>query len=348
MNKFIKKVTAVALSAVMIGGCFAGCSSSTEEAETTAEDSATATGVTYTVGICQLVQHDALDYATQGFEDKLTELAEADGNTVEYDFQNASGDSAACATIANQFVSDGVDLIMANATASLQACATATASSQIPVVGTSVTDFGTALDIDMGSTDATGINVTGSNDLAPLAKQAQQILDLFPDTQVVGCLYCSAEANSQFQVDGVKEALEEQGIECNFYSFSDSNDIQSVATTAAAESDVIYIPTDNTAASNGSIIETVCTEAGVPIIAGEESIFENTGAVATLSISFYEIGQKAGEMAYDILANGADPSTMNVWQPENVTYYYNEEVAESFGVTIPDGYEAYDFSESEE
>lgn len=347
MNKVIKKVTAIALSAVMIGGCFAGCSSSNSETDTTAAGDASASGKTFNVGICQLVQHDALDAATKGFKDKLDELAAADGNKVVYDEQNASGDSAACATIANQFVSNGVDLIMANATPSLQACATATAASKIPVVATSITDFGVALDIEMGSTDATGINVTGSNDLAPLADQAQQILDLFPDTKTVGCIYCSAEANSQFQVDGVKAALEAKGVECNFYSFADSNDIQSVAKKAASESDAIYIPTDNTAASNGSIIQTVCTEAGVPIIAGEEGIFENTGAVATISISFYEIGQMAGEMAYDILANGADPATMNVQQTSNVTYYYNAEVAEKFGVTVPDGYQAYDFSKAE-
>ncbi|MCC8073720.1 MAG: ABC transporter substrate-binding protein [Clostridiales bacterium] len=348
MKKSVKKVAALALSGLMIASVFAGCSASSDD--TSSADTDTVAKTEFTVGICQLVQHDALDAATQGFQDRLNELAEEGGQTITYDYQNASNDTAACSTIANQFVSDGVDLIMANATPALQACATATASSQIPVVATSITDFGVALFGDestMAPTDATGINVTGSNDLAPLASQAQQILDLFPDTKVVGCIYCSAEANSKFQVDGVKEALEEQGIECNFYSFADSNDIQSVAQKAASESDVIYIPTDNTAASNGSIISTVCEAAGVPIIAGEEGIFESTNAVATLSISFYEIGQKAGEMAYDILVNGTDPSTMNVWQTENVTYYYNEEMAEKYNVQIPDGYTAYDFSDSD-
>lgn len=340
MNKVTKKVTAVALSVLMLGASFAGCSASNEESTTSAD--ASVSGQTFTVGICQLVQHDALDLATDGFKDKLNELAAEGGVTIEYDEQNASNDTAACATIVNQFVSNDVDLIMANATPALQAAATATAASQIPVVGTSVTDFGTALDIEMGSTDATGTNVTGSNDLAPLASQAQMILDLFPETKTVGCLYCSAEANSQFQVDGVKEALEALNIECNFYSFADSNDIQSVAQKAASESDVIYIPTDNTAASNGAIIDSVCTEANVPIIAGEEGIFTNTNAVATLSISFYEIGEMAGEMAYDILVNSADPSTMNVREPETVTYYYNAEQAEKFGAIIPDDYTVYE------
>ena len=339
MNKALKKIAAVALSGVVIASAFAGCSTGTES-----EGTADGNQKTFKVGICQLVQHDALDSATQGFQDKLKELGDANGYTFEIDYQNANNDSTACATIAQQFVSNSYDLIMANATAALQACATATAASQTPVVATSITDFGVALDIEMGSTDPTGINVTGSNDLAPLADQAQQILDLFPDTKTVGCIYCPSEPNSLFQVEGVKEALEAKGITVNFFSFSDSNDIQAVAQKAAAESDVIYIPTDNTAASNGGVIDAACQEANVPIIAGEEGIFKNTNAVATLSISFYEIGQKAGEMAYDILVNGSDPSTMNIWQTSNVTPYYNAEMAEKYNVTIPEGYQAYDFS----
>lgn len=339
MNKIIKKITAVALSAVLVGGCLAGCTSKgTEDSEKK---------TAFKVGVCQLMQHDALDAATQGFQDKLNKLAAENGITIEYDVQNASGDSAACATIANQFVSNQYDLIMANATPALQACATATAASKTPVVATSVTDFGVALGIDMGSTDATGINVTGTNDLVPLADQAQQILDLFPDTKKVGCIYCSAEANSQFQVDGVKEALEAKGVECNFYSFADSNDIQAVVNKAASESDAIYIPTDNTAASNGGIISAACKEANIPIIAGEEGIFKNTNAVATLSISFYEIGEKAGEMAFDILVNGKDPAAMNICQTSNLTYFYSEDAAKEFGITIPENYTAYDFTKAE-
>ena len=233
-------------------------------------------------------------------------------------------------------------MILANATAPLQACATATAASKIPVIGTSVTDYGTALDIQMDPTGTTGINVTGTCDLAPLDKQAQQILDLFPNTKKVGAIYCSAEANSKYQVDGIKSALAEKGVDCEFYAFSDSNDISAVAKKAASESDVIYIPTDNTAASNGAVIDSACTEANVPIIAGEEGIFNNTKAVSTLSISYYSIGQKAGEMAYDILVNGKDPATMNIAQTDELTYYYNADQAAKFSANIPDGYQAYE------
>ncbi len=335
MRKFAKKVAAVALSVAMVGGMFAGCSaaSSGDDAQSTEKKTS------YKIGICQLVQHTALDAATKGFEEKLKELGEADGITFEFDYQNASNDSANCTTIANKFVSSGYDLIMANATPALQACTTATAASQIPVVGTSVTDYSAALDIDMGPTDATGINVTGTSDLAPLDKQAQQIMDLFPDTKTVGVIYCSAEANSKPQADGVKEALAEKGVETKYYPFADSNDISSVAKKAAADVDVIYIPTDNTAASNGAVIDDACTNANVPIVAGEEGIFTNTRAVATLSISYYSLGETTAQMAYDILVNGKDPSTMNIQQTDGLSYKYNSEQAKKFNATIPDGYE---------
>ena len=321
MNKTVKKIAAVALSALMVGSVFAGCSSNSGKSDTTNKN-------TYNVGICQLTQHTALDSATKGFKDKLNELAKADGKTINFDYQNASNDSANCATIVNKFVSSNYDLILANATPALQAAATATAASKTPVVGTAVTDYGTALD------------------LAPLADQAQMILDLFPNTKKVGALYCSAEANSQYQVDGVKKALEEKGVSCTFYSFADSNDIATVAKKAASESDVIYVPTDNTAADNGSVIDAACKAAKTPIIAGEEGIFKSTNAVATLSISFYNLGQKAGAMAYEILTKGTDPATMNVQQSDELTYYYNEEQAKAFKANVPDNYKAYNFSDA--
>lgn len=335
MKKLTKKITAVALAAVMVGGVLAGCSAAKDNG-----DDQTAEAKTYKIGICQLVTHDALDAATKGFQDKLTELGEANGVKFEFDYQNASGDSTNCSTIANKFVSSQYDLIMANATPALQACVTATAASKTPVVGTSVTDYAAALDIQMGPTDATGINVTGTSDLAPLDKQAQQIMDLFPETKKVGVIYCSAEANSKPQADGVKEALAAKGVECEYYAFSDSNDISAVAKKAAAEVDVIYVPTDNTAASNGAVIDDACKNANTPVIAGEEGIFTNTNAVATLSISYYALGQTTAEMAYDILVNGKDPATMNIQQTSGLTYKYNEAQAKAFNAIIPDGYEA--------
>ncbi|MER2144053.1 MAG: ABC transporter substrate-binding protein, partial [Eubacteriales bacterium] len=273
---------------------------------------------TYTVGVCQLVQHPALDAATQGFQDALTEKA---GESVTFDVQNASGDSNTCSTIVNGFVADNVDLIMANATPALQAAVAATGD--IPILGTSVTDYATALDID-DWTGATGINVSGTSDLAPLDEQAAMLNELFPDAKVVGLLYCSAEPNSKYQVDVITGYLTELGYECVEYTFADSNDVASVAQSACDGSDVIYIPTDNTAASCTEAIRNVVEPAQKPVIAGEEGICKGCG-VATLSISYYDLGYATGEMAYEVLVNGADVATMNVAFAPNVTKEYNAE-----------------------
>ena len=245
----------------------ADTASSTEAAASTADSTAAADGKVYNIGICQLVQHEALDAATQGFKDALVEkLGEG---SVKFDEQNASGDSANCATIVNGFVSNGVDLILANATAPLQAAAQATAD--IPVLGTSITDYATALDIS-DWTGTVGNNISGTSDLAPLDQQAAMIQELFPDAKSVGLLYCSAEPNSVYQCDVIEGCLTEEGYTVARYAFTDTNDVTSVAQTAADNSDVIYIPTDNTAASNTEAIANVVIPAKVPVVAGEEEI----------------------------------------------------------------------------
>ena len=302
--------------------------------ETTADDAAAADGKVYNIGICQLVQHEALDAATQGFKDALTEKLGADN--VKFDEQNASGDSANCATIVNGFVSSGVDLILANATAPLQAAAQAT--SDIPVLGTSVTDYATALDIS-DWTGTVGNNISGTSDLAPLDQQAAMIQEMFPDAKNVGLLYCSAEPNSVYQCDVIEGCLTEEGYTVARYAFTDTNDVTSVAQTAADNSDVIYIPTDNTAASNTEAIANVVIPAQTPVVAGEEGICKGCG-VATLSISYYDLGYATGEMAAKILADGADISTMPVEFAPNVTKKYNAANCEALGITPPDDYEA--------
>lgn len=328
MKKFAKKIAAVALSVAMVGGMFAGCS-----AASNGDDAKTSNKKTsYKIGICQLLQHEALDAATKGFEDKLKELGEADGITFEFDYQNASNDSANCTTIANKFVSSGYDLIMAVATPALQACTTATAASQTPIVATAVTNFGTALDIDMPADGATGINVTGTIDLAPLDKQAEQLATLFPEAKKVGILYCSAEANSKLQADEMTSIMNKMGLDVKSYTFTDSNDIQSAAQKAATSSDVLYIPTDNIVASNGAIVDEICQTANTPIIGAEALACLKYNAVATYSIDYYEIGYQAGLMAYDILENGKDPATMNIQSPQKLTSQYIPEMAKKYGV----------------
>lgn len=347
----MKKALVLLLTVAMVSGLVAcgNADSTTQEAttsesstETTTEtestedgevETTTADGTVYTVGICQLVQHEALDAATQGFMDALTEEL---GDQVTFDVQNAQGDSNTCSTIINSFVSSNTNLILANATPALQAAAAGT--NEIPILGTSVTEYGVALDIDNFS-GTVGGNISGTSDLAPLDGQADMLAELFPDAKTVGLLYCSAEANSQYQVDTIKTFLEEKGYSCEYYSFSDSNDISAVATNAAASVDVIYIPTDNTAASNAELINNICLPAGIPVIAGEEGICAGCG-VATLSISYYDIGVATGKMAAKILAEGADISTMPIEYAPTFTKKYNAANCEALNITVPDDYVA--------
>lgn len=339
----MRKVMSLMMAAAMAAS-LAACGSSASEgeesssaagtAETSTQQTASGDGTVYNIGICQLVQHEALDAATQGFKDALTEKLGEDG--VKFDEQNASGDTANCSTIINGFVASDVDLILANATTPLQTATQAT--SDIPILGTSVTDYATALDIS-DWTGTVGGNVSGTSDLAPLDQQAAMIQELFPDAQNVGLLYCSAEANSVYQCDVIEGYLTEAGYTVTRYAFNDTNDVTSVAQTAADASDVIYIPTDNTAASNTEAIANVVLPAKVPVVAGEEGICKGCG-VATLSISYYDLGYQTGTMAYEILAEGADISTMAVEYAPNVTKKYNAANCEALGLTMPEGYEA--------
>lgn len=279
------------------------------------------------VGVVQTTQHPALDVATQGFVDALKE-----NGITDVDVQNASGESANCSTIVGNFVADGVDLIMANATPALQAASAATDT--IPVLGTSITVY----DVVLGG--SVPKNVSGTTDLAPLDEQASMIKELFPDAKKVGILFCSAEANSQYQVDKISKFLNEDGIETVNYVFNDSNDITSVTEKAVSDKvDVIYIPTDNTAAANTQAIANVVLPADIPVFAGEEGVCTGCG-VATLTISYYDIGFKTGEMAADILLNGADISTMEIESAPQFVKKFNKTNAEKLGITIPEDYTA--------
>lgn len=289
---------------------------------------------TFTVGVCQLVQHPALDAATQGFVDTLKAKL---GDKVTITVQNGAGDQASCATIASQFVSDEVDLIMANATPALIASAAAT--STIPVLGTSITEYGAAFELDAWEGRSIALNVSGTSDLAPLDGQAEILHELFPDAETVGILFCNAEANSKFQVDAISPILEDFGYTVLLQPFSDSNDVASVTATACSLCDVLYIPTDNTAASCAEAINNVAQPAGVPIVCGEENLCAGCG-VATLSISYYDLGCATAEMAADILLNGADVSTMPIQYAPQFTREFNADICAALGVTVPEGYTA--------
>ncbi len=356
--KKMTKLTAVSMAAVLASASLTACGSSTTPAasteaakaetaaateaateaakeESAAPAEAAASDKKFTVGICQLVQHSALDAATKGFIDVLKEEY---GDNVVIDEQNAQGDSATCTTIINGFVSNEYDLILANATPALQSAMNAT--QDIPILGTSVTDYGTALAMDnFDASKGTGINISGTSDLAPLDQQEDMILELVPEVKNVSILYCSAEANSQYQASQIEKYLEEDGIAYKEFTFSDSNDLQSVVQSAVADCDAMYIPTDNTAASNMTVINNIVQPAGIPIICGEENMMKS-GALATLSISYEDLGRATGKQAIEILSNGADVSTMPIAYAEATTKEYNKAYADAIGITIPDDYTA--------
>ena len=330
MKKYTRALAAV--MALLMIFALAACGDGNDAADNGGDDAEK-----YVVGISQLVTHDALDAATEGFKDALNELLPGQ---VEFLYQNAANDSATCSTIANDFVSKNVDLIMANATPAVQAAAAATAD--IPILGTSVTEYGVAFKIDDFS-GVLGNNVSGTSDLAPLDQQAAMIKEWYPNAKKVGLLYCSNEPNSQYQVDTVQKYLEEMGYTCTKYSFSDSNDIAAVCQTAADNSEVMYVPTDNTCASNAGIIDNIC-RGKIPVFCGEEGICAGCG-IATLSISYYDIGYKTGEMAAQILTGEADISTMPIEYAPEFVKKYNEAICSDLTVTVPDGYEAIAVSE---
>ena len=327
-----KKLIAMLLSAAMCLS-LAACGQKADTPDTTDPAEPSGDAATYTVGICQLVQHEALDAATQGFIDALNEALPGQ---VKFEEKNASGDSNNCSTIVNGFISDKVDLIMANATPALQAAASAT--STIPILGTSVTDYATALEI-ADWTGTVGGNISGTSDLAPLDKQAAMLQELFPNAKKVGMLFCSSEPNSKYQVDEVTKLLSAAGITCTEYTFTDSNDVSSVTQKACDDSDVLYIPTDNTAASNTEAIANVVLAAGTPVIAGEAGICRGCG-VATLSIDYYELGKITGQMAAKILTGEADISTMPVEFAPTATKQANMANCEKLGITVPADYTA--------
>lgn len=322
-----KKLSAILLASALCLS-LAACNSGEKSGNAPSENK------TYTIGICQLVQHDALDAATKGFRDAVTDAL---GSAVTFDEKNANGDSATCSTIVTGFASNSYDLIMANATPALQAAVAATTT--IPILGTSVTDYSVALNIaDLDPAKGTGINVAGSSDGVDAELYVDLLLDLVPDAKKVSILYCSAEDNSVLQADSFKAALP-AGVEAAVHTFADSNDIQAVVTSAVEGADALYIPTDNQSSSNMTIITSVCQNAKIPVICGEENMCAN-GGLATVSINYYEIGKLCGQQAVEILKNGAEVSKLPIAYASGPVKEYYPAYAEAIGFTVPDGYTA--------
>ena len=315
----MKKLLCLVLCIALVACGFAGCGANDDGK--------------YVIGICQIVKHEALDAATKGFKDAIVEALGEEN--VEFVEQDAANNPDTCTTIVNNFVSKKVDLILANATPALQAAYNAT--EEIPILGTSVTEYGVALEIQ-NFTGTVGGNVSGTSDLAPLNEQAQMILDIVPTAKTVGLLYCKAEANSGYQVKVVKEYLENKNITVKDFGFNGSEDVASVAEAAAAACDAIYIPTDNTAASCAETINGVVAPKKVPVICGEAGICKGCG-IATLSISYEQLGRTTGEMAVKILKGEADIAEMAIEYDKNPVKKYNKALCDELGITIPEGYE---------
>ena len=284
----------------------------------------------FQIGIVQLAEHPALDEATRGFKEFLTEKL---GDKVQFNVQNAQGEQTNCTTIVNQFVSSKVDLIMANATNAVKAAREAT--SDIPVVGTSVTDY--VFSGLVASNEAPGANVTGASDMNPVNVQVQLMKTLCPEVKTAGIVINSGEENSAIQAEEAKTAFEAEGFAVKIYSVADTNEIQTVVTAACNEVDAFYEPTDNLIAANVPTMSNITTAAGKPVICGEGGMCES-GFLATYAISYYELGRAAGEQAFNILVNGADPATTPIFffDVSQLTLVVNEQNAAELGITIPE------------
>ncbi len=306
----------VAATTLVLGAC------GSQDAAT----SDSAAGETYKIGINQLVQHPALDAATEGFKEALEEA----GLEVEYDEKNANGEQSTALTIAQQFATDKKDLVLSVATPAAQA--SAQAITDAPVLFTAVTDPVAAELVD--SLEAPGANVTGTSDAAPIADQLGLLKEIVPDAAKVGIVYASGEVNSQIQVDQAKEAATGLGLEIVTQTVTSVSEIQQ-AVEALGDVDAIYVPTDNMVVSGLASLIQVAEQKQIPVIGAEEGTVEG-GAIATLGINYKDLGRQTGEMAVKILKEGQDPATLAVETAKEYKYVVNEDAAAKFGVTIPE------------
>ncbi len=332
----MKKSLAMLLAGAMVVASLTACGSGKKEttAETTsdttaesAESKTVSDGETYKIGVLQLTEHAALDAANEGFVAALDDS----GISYEIDQQNAQNDQSACQTIAEKLVNDGDDLILAIATPAAQAVAGVT--TEIPIVGTAITDFADSGLVE--SNDAPGENVTGSSDLTPIKAQISLLQKVLPEAKTVGVLYCSAESNSEIQLQMTKEACAAAGLDVEEFSVASSNEIQSVVESAVGKVDCLYTFTDNTIAAGMNTVSMVANENNLPVICGEQGMVE-AGGLCTYSIDYYELGYIAGEMAVKILKGEAEPATMPIeyYPEEKCEFVGNEETAKLLGIDI--------------
>ena len=286
----------------------------------------------YNIGICQIIDHPALNAATEGFKEAVEE--ELGKDKVSFNFRNANGDGNLLVNIASSFVNDKVDLILANATPCVQVTSNATRS--IPILGTSVTDYGVALDIK-NFDGVVGENISGTSDLAPLDRQADMFDELLPNAKKIGLLFCSSEPNSKFQIDTIEPLLQAKGLTTERLSFSEANTLPTTLSAQVNNYDALYIPTDNVCAANATTIDSICRNAKKPVICGEEGLCSGCG-IATLSINYTKLGKLTGKMAARIIKEGADISKMAIEYDTEPSKLFNREICEELNISVPSSY----------
>lgn len=278
------------------------------------------------IGILQLVEHAALDASYQGFVDALKEEGFVDGVNINIDYQNAQADQSNLMTISERFVKNKVDLILAIATPAAQAVASAT--TDIPILFTAVTDPVAARLVE--SNETPGLNVTGTTDAGPIDKQLELLLEMFPDFKTLGVIYNSSEVNSEVQAKQAEELATAMGWEVEFGTITSVNDIEQVANSLAGKIDGFYAPTDNTIASAMPNLVKVAEEKKLPIIGGEPGMVEG-GALATVGIDYYKLGFQTGKMAVRILKGEAVTADMPVEALTDVDVVLNQDTAKAIG-----------------
>lgn len=326
MKKFLKR-GALFLSAMLLATGMAACSGTNTDGTNT--DGAAKDSIT--IGISQLVEHDALDASRNGFLDRLKEIGYVEGENLVIEYQNAQGEQANAQTIAENFATNSnLDLILAIATNA--AIPLANIIDNVPILVTAVTDPEDAGLVT--SNENPGGNVTGTSDLNPITEQVDLLTRLVPDVETVAIIYNSSEQNSVLQGEHVIAALAEKDIEGVLYTTPSSTDLQTVLQSSIGKVDAWYIPTDNLLADNMATVQGIATENNIPVIAGEINMMNN-GALATVSVDYYELGRLTADMAIEILEDDADPATMAIRYQENPTLHVNKEFAEAIGLEIP-------------
>lgn len=323
--KLMKKAAALGLASILMMGLMTGCGSSTDKKTEAGKDDKV-----YKIGITQYVEHDALDASYKGFVDGLADAGYKDGENIELDLQNAQADQSNCQTIASKLVKDKKDLILAIATPAAQAVANET--KDIPILVTAVTDPADAKLVE--SNEKPGTNVSGTSDLTPCKEQMELLTKLVPDAKKVAMLYCSAEANSKFQIDLAKKAAKDLDLETMDATVADSNEIEQVVKSLKGKVDAIYTPTDNVIAAGMTTVSMVADDIGIPAIVGEEGMC-NGGGLATYGIDYYKLGQQTAKMAVKIL-EGEDVSKMPIEYQEDCELIINKDAVKKLNITVPE------------